>query len=66
MTKFEGGFGLPYIRLRIMLLSALLPGYTVSVTSCEKRCRQTAEMEDTYGSKEKGNGTAGKDFYRMH
>lgn len=64
--KFEGGFKLPYIRQRIILLSALLPGYTVSVTSYEKRCRQTAEMEDTYGSKEKGNGTAGKDFYRMH
>lgn len=60
--KFEGGFKLPYIRLRIMLLSALLPGYTVSVTSCEKQCHQTAEMEDTYGSQEKGNGTAGKDF----
>ena len=64
--KFEGGFKLPYIRQRIILLSALLPGYTVSVTCYEKYCRQSAEMEDTYGSKEKGNGTAGKDFYRMH
>ena len=64
--KFEGGFKLPYIRQRIILLSALLPGYTVSVTSCEKRCRQTAEMEDTYGSKEKGNGASCKDFYWMH
>ena len=64
--KFEGGFKLPYIRQRIILLSALLPGYTISVTCYEKYCRQSAEMEDTYGSKEKGNGTAGKDFYRMH
>ena len=64
--KFEGGFKLPYIRLRIMLLSALLPGYTVSVTCYEKYCRQSAEMEDTYGSKEKGNGASCKDFYWMH
>ena len=49
-----------------MLLSVLLPGYTVSVTSREKQCRQTAEMEDTYGSKENGNGTSCKDFYRTH
>ena len=53
MIELEGGFGLPYIRLRIMLLSALLPGYTVSVTNYERQCRQSAEMEDTYGSKEK-------------
>ena len=64
--KFEGGFKLPYIRQRIILLSALLPGYTVSVISREKQCRQTAEMEDTYGSKEKGNGASCKDFYWMH
>ena len=51
--KFEGGFKLPYIRQRIILLSALLPGYTVSVTNYERQCRQSAEMEDTYGSKEK-------------
>lgn len=49
-----------------MLLSALLPGYTVSGASYEKQCRQSAEMEDTYGSKEKGNGTPCKDFFRMH
>lgn len=49
-----------------MLLSALLPGYTVSVTSYEKQCRQSAEMEDIYGSKEKRNGTPCKDFFRMH
>ena len=64
--KFEGGFGLPYIGLLIILLSILLPGYTVSVTNYERQCRQSAEMEDTYGSKEKGNGTSCKDFYRMH
>ena len=64
--KFEGGFGLPYIGPRTMLLSALLPGYTVSVTSYEKQCRQSAEMEDIYGSKEKRNGTTCKDFFRMH
>lgn len=64
--KFEGGFGLPYIGPRTMLLSASLPGYTISVTCYEKYCRQSAEMEDTYGSKEKGNGTSCKDFCRMH
>ena len=64
--KFEGGFGLPYIGLLIILLSILLPGYTVSVTNYERQCRQSAEMEDTYGSKEKGNGTSCKDFYRVH
>lgn len=37
--EFEGGFELPYIGLCIMLLSSLLPGYTVSVTSYEKQCR---------------------------
>ena len=51
--KFEGGFGLPYIGLLIILLSILLPGYTVSVTNYERQCRQSAEIEDTYGSKEK-------------
>ena len=56
--KFEGGFGLPYIGLLIILLSILLPGYTVSVTNYERQCRQSAEMEDTYGSKEKGNGAS--------
>ena len=64
--KFEGGFGPPYIGLQIILLSILLPGYTVSVANYERRCRQSAEMEDTYGSKEKGNGTSCKDFCRMH
>ena len=64
--KFEGGFGLPYIGLLIILLSILLPGYTVSVTNYERQCRQSAEMEDTYGSKEKGNGASCKDFYWMH
>ena len=64
--KFEGGFELPYIRQRIILLSALLPGYTVSVTSYGKQCRWSAEMEDAYGSKEKGNGASCKDFYGMH
>lgn len=64
--KFEGGFGLPYIGLLIILLSILLPGYTVSVTNYERQCRQSAEMEDTYGSKEKGNGTSCKYFYRVH
>ena len=51
--KFEGGFGPPYIGLQIILLSILLLGYTVSVANYERRCRQSAEMEDTYGSKEK-------------
>ena len=49
-----------------MLLFTLLSGYTVSVTSYEKQYRQSARMEDIYGSKEKRNGTPCKAFYRMH
>ena len=64
--KFEGGFGIPYIMLRIILLSILFPGYTIFVTNYERRCCQSAKMEDTYGSKEKRKGTSCKDFYRIH